>query len=38
MEEVLPVVEKHLRAVLENAELRPRIVDAAPDVTVEAAV
>ncbi|MER7958559.1 MULTISPECIES: lipoyl(octanoyl) transferase LipB [unclassified Streptomyces] len=27
IEEVLPVVEKHLRAVLENAELKPRPVE-----------
>jgi hypothetical protein len=26
---VLPVTEKHLRAVLENADLRPRPIEAA---------
>ncbi|AVZ77364.1 lipoate-protein ligase B [Streptomyces lunaelactis] len=36
--EVLPVIEKHLRAVLENAELRPRSVEPAPEPAVEAAV
>ncbi|MFV2120405.1 lipoyl(octanoyl) transferase LipB [Streptomyces sp. Act-28] len=29
--EVLPVVERHLRDVLENADPRPRVIDRAPD-------
>ncbi|MFJ8693652.1 lipoyl(octanoyl) transferase LipB [Streptomyces roseolilacinus] len=29
--EVLPVAERHLRAVLENAEPRPRVIDRTPD-------
>ncbi len=29
VEEVLPVVEKHLREILENADLRPRAVETA---------
>ncbi|NUL03266.1 lipoyl(octanoyl) transferase LipB [Streptomyces lunaelactis] len=36
--EVLPVIEKHLRAVLEYAELRPRSVERAPEPAVDAAV
>lgn len=35
--EVLPVIEKHLRAVLESAELRPRAVEPAPERAPEAA-
>ncbi len=30
IEEVLPVVERHLKDVLENAELKPRVVEKAP--------
>ncbi len=30
IEEVLPVAERHLRDVLENAELRPRVIEKAP--------
>ncbi|NUK34738.1 lipoyl(octanoyl) transferase LipB [Streptomyces lunaelactis] len=36
--EVLPVIEKHLRAVLESAELRPRAVEPAPERAPEPAV
>ncbi|WP_149179949.1 lipoyl(octanoyl) transferase LipB [Streptomyces sp. TRM49041] len=31
LEEVVPVAERHLRDVLENAELKPRAVDRAPE-------
>ncbi len=30
IEEVLPVVERRLKDVLENADLRPRVVEKAP--------
>ncbi len=29
IEEVLPVVEKHLRDILENADLKPRVIEKA---------
>jgi lipoyl(octanoyl) transferase len=28
--EVLPVVERHLRDVLENADLKPRVIEKTP--------
>lgn len=28
--EVLPVVERHLKDVLENAELKPRVIEKTP--------
>ncbi|MEU9240501.1 lipoyl(octanoyl) transferase LipB [Streptomyces shenzhenensis] len=30
IEEVLPVVERHLKAVLENADLKPRVIEKTP--------
>lgn len=30
IEEVLPVTERHLRDVLENADLKPRVIEKAP--------
>ncbi|WP_181806527.1 lipoyl(octanoyl) transferase LipB [Streptomyces shenzhenensis] len=38
IEEVLPVVERHLKAVLENADLKPRVIEKTPATVSPSAV